>query len=485
MVNITMTDLLSCHSYIIMEIDFNLVVLLLSTATNQVSLFDEGIVKKINGDFQIVKENTVIRSSYDLNLYEHRVLAVVASQIKPTDEPGQNYFFRVSDFAEYFNLDSKNIYTILKDTLLKLRSRSFIIERPKEKKRVTGWINWAEIIPASGCVEIAIDDRIRPFFLDIKAVLGYTKYQLKYIRNFQNPYAFRFYERFKADLQDKKETSVYFEIDELKKWLSIESQYKLYADLKRRVIIPALEDINGKLFEKIKSNRKRNFKPAEGSDLNVTFKENQPGRKVIGIWFMIKQVITDTDDFTETIEAVTATEVHKNVELTKEEEAAFDYFIKCVTNDNNSYIYNAIENFGTDNLVYMYNYLKKRKPVDPKSYAIAILQNGWGIPKNEHEKLKFEEDRELNKIASEVSEAINEITSTNEDTKEIVNTYLGSITEEEKRELAIQCEKYLSEQTSTYETIFKVESIFKSTPSISKMLFEKYIAEEILKVEPA
>lgn len=456
-----------------------MVVLSLSTSTNQLALFDESTVKKINGDFQIVKENTIIRSNYDLNLYEHRVLAVVASQIKPTDELGQNYFFRVSDFAEYFNLDSKNIYTILKDTLLSLRSRSFIIERPKEKKRVTGWINWAEIIPSSGCVEISIDDRIRPFFLDIKAVLGYTKYQLKYIRNFQNPYAFRFYERFKADLKDKSEMLVYFEIAELKTWLAIESQYKLYGDLKRRVIIPALEDINGKEFEHVKTNRKRKSKSAEGSDIYIDFKENQPGRKVIGIWFNIKQMITD--DYSETVDVDIVNELNEHLELTKDEKAAFDCFISVGI--DKKIIYNSIEQYGADNLINMYNNFKKKKPTDPAGYAVAILQNGWGIPRNEHEKLRLDEDKNINKISSEIAASMKEITSASEDTAMAVNTYLEGLTEEDKKRLAVQCEKNLTETNSTMKEYFKVENVFKSTPSIAKVIFEKYIAEVILQVE--
>jgi plasmid replication initiation protein len=443
---------------------------------NQVTLFDENSVNKINGDYQVVKENTVIRASYDLNLYEHRVLAVVAAQIKPTDEMGQHYFFRISDFAEYFKLDSKKIYTIIKDTLLKLRSRSFVIERPREGRRVTGWINWAEIIPSTGCVEVAIDDRIRPFFLEIKATLGYTKYQLKYIRDFQNPYAFRFYERFKTELQNKKEIFFYLPLEDLKKWLSIEKQYKLYADLKKRVLVPAIEDINGERMEGAKTNRKRSFKNNEGSDIFVTFEENRPGRKVLGITFNIKLIKEEMENPI-TIEVNPEIPDSKFNEFSVEQRAAFNTFVK--TGVDKEIIFNAIEEHGLENLIYMEKYFKKRKATanDPAGYMVAILQNGWGLPQSVIEKKSLQNEVQEVQDAEQIIKAQEQVAVAEEvNARELVEEYLSKLSASEKQKLAEECKKY----QEGFGEYYKVEKVFDETLNASRVIFDEYVMKNYI-----
>ena len=128
-------------------------------AEKQAERFDLDIC----GDQYIYQENTLPRAAYDLTLYEHRILSVVASKMRPNDKEDQCYYFRIQDFAEYFGLT--NVYDNLKDNLLLLRSRSFVVKRKDEpSSRITGWIREADIIPQTGIVQITIDQKSAGLF---------------------------------------------------------------------------------------------------------------------------------------------------------------------------------------------------------------------------------------------------------------------------------------------------------------------------------
>lgn len=438
---------------------------------NQISLLKDDIAE-INGDFNIVKENTLIRANYSLGLYEHRVMAVIASLMKPTDTKDTRYFFRVRDFADYFKLNSKDIYSSLQAVLVQLRQKTFILQRPNEVKRVTGWINWAEIIPSTGIVEVSVDERIRPYFLDVKKTLGYTKYQLKYVREFKCPYAYRLYEKFKEVLKGKKEDSLYMSFENIKEWLAIENQYQQFSDLRKRVLLPALEDINGPSKD-IETKRKK-VKNSSGSDIKVTMTEKRPGKKIIGVTFFIKaNVSVNKEKHISTFES--SPEVFEV--LTEEHNKIITEFLEVGVNQ--VVIDQSIEKYGIDNLSYMYaNFKKKKNAEDPAAYAAATLLNGYGIPRNEHEKNQAQKKNQIEKIMAEAeiltteNQAAATLTS---ETDEMIDKYLASLSPEEYKNVEIECEQYLADQNSNKKYFFRPYSDSPAQKEANKGILREYI----------
>lgn len=412
----------------------------------QISLFKDD-VPAINGEFSIVKENTLIRANYSLTLYEHRIMAVIASLMKPTDTSDTRYFFRVSDFAEYFGLKSKDIYTALKEVFVHLRKKTFVLHRKDDSKRITGWINWAEIIPATGIVEVSVDDRIRPYFLDIKESLGYTKYQLKYVSGFQCPHSYRLYEKLKEVLQGKREEAFYMSFEELKVWLGIEDQYHQFSDFRKRVLTPALEDINGVKSEDSIRKKAKNSTFKAGSDIKVEITEVKPGKKIIGIKFNIKSNIQHQKE-----KSFITVETNNNLYevLTPEQNQMITEFLS--EGVNQTIVDQSISKYGLQNLEFMYKnftyYKKKKKPIDPAAYAAATLLNGYGIPKNEHERKLYEQKNAekaaivaTEEIMTQQSEAA--ATSTGDDTliDQTIDNYLNDLSDDECKEIYHRCKE--------------------------------------------
>jgi plasmid replication initiation protein len=58
---------------------------------------------------------------------------------------------------------------------------------------------------------------------------------------------------------------------DFRKWCEIESKYKVYSDLKKRVINPAIKELEDK------------------ADLIISWEEKKKGRKIVGFDFMFEE----------------------------------------------------------------------------------------------------------------------------------------------------------------------------------------------------
>lgn len=435
----------------------------------QTALFHEDVAK-IDGVYSIVKENTLIHASYSLNLYEHRIMAVITSLMRPTDTKDTVYHFRVKDFAEYFGLNA-DIYSTLKDVFVQLRSKTFVLQRPGDAKRITGWISWAEIIPSTGVVQVAIDDKIRPYFLEIKEKLGYTKYALKNVRGFQCPYAYRFYERFKEELRGKHKTKkLYMTVEEIKDWFKLNDQYQQFSDLRKRVLIPSLEDINGYCSPEGESKRKKRKKNLhnEGSDIEVIMEPKRIGRKFVGVEFHITRRDIAENESDQDVDLSPLSKINtiesspsNYVALTTDQSKMITEFLSVGITQNT--IDNSIAKYGLTNLIYMYRCYKKNKnPDDPAAYGAAILQNGWGIPKNEYENSiadKEELYRDALKANEEMIIAQSEAAATlTKSRDEEIKTYIESLSRDDLQNIVNECQDMLRKKGIRKET-FTVDMI--------------------------
>ena len=456
-------------------------------AEKQAERFDLDIC----GDQYIYQENTLPRAAYDLTLYEHRILSVVASKMRPNDKEDQCYYFRIQDFAEYFGLT--NVYDNLKDNLLLLRSRSFVVKRKDEpSSRITGWIREADIIPQTGIVQITIDPRVRPYFLEIKKALGYFRYKLDNVQSFTNSTAFRLYVRMKAEFKGKKSATLVMTIPEFRTWLNFKKEYKRYADLKRRIIIPAVEDINGVEGGKRKGSGKR-------SDISINFVEIFESRKITGVMFKATLISdsNDEEDPADIPEGLIQEDGTQTIETyftnggfavpDNETKDAINYFLSLKI--ERKIIRKAAETFGLENIKKIAEYVKNKAPKITKSiagYAISALEGGYGIIKTEIP-VAAAEKQTTDKAPKEIhpadhdEEILHDIERSKKEQDDLaVETYIQEINEDKIDKLITDCEKALANNTFK-SALFRRQDALTHNPS--KMLFYTYIRENVLGLE--
>lgn len=216
-------------------------------------------------EMEIYKRNDMIQKGrHELTLQEQRCVLYAISKIKPEDSVFQEYTFELSDFYKLCGLQ-KESYTELKAILIGLKQKTWWVETAPDVESTVSWFNKVRTNKKSGTVTVRFDDDMMPYLLELtKSNQYYTHYQLKYVLPMKSQYAIRLYELLKSYQRNNYEW--FFEIDTLRKQLNCE-QYTDFYDLRRRVIEPAVAEIN------------------EFTDIKIAWEPVKERRKVVRVTF--------------------------------------------------------------------------------------------------------------------------------------------------------------------------------------------------------
>ncbi len=221
-------------------------------------------------EMMVYKATSMVqRGRHDLSPREQKIVIYAISKIKPSDNEFTRYRFELKDFCTVcgFTMDS---FTEIKSSLQKLRDRSWWCEHdpikvPGEYVTVS-WFQKVWFNKTDGKVSVLFDTDMMPYLLElVKRGELYTKYEIRYILPMKSQYGIRLYELLKSYCNTPY---WWFDIDKLKNLLNAE-KYSNFADFKRRVIDPAIKDID------------------EYSDLNVSYVLEKKGRRYQRIKFYI------------------------------------------------------------------------------------------------------------------------------------------------------------------------------------------------------
>lgn len=203
----------------------------------------------------VVKSNDLIRRTrYDLTTQQQRIVLYAISKIKPDDDINQRYEFnlhelcdacgiRIDDYGGYY-------YKSLKDDIAKLTTRQWLT-LPDGTMKTISWIGDAVIVPLSDTVYIKFNENLQPYLFDLKE--KYTQYRLQNVLVFRGKYSIRLYEILRSyttqkALDDELEAETDINVSDLRYLLAVDS-YPRWADFKRFVIEPAVNEINEKSEE--------------------------------------------------------------------------------------------------------------------------------------------------------------------------------------------------------------------------------------------
>lgn len=207
----------------------------------------------------VYKANSLIEASYRLTINEIRILALTVGVMNPNSNQ-QVFDFTVAEFVKEFpEIKLENAYKEIQIAINKLYDRSV---RTHDRNRITDfrWVSSKTYYKNEGRFRISLTSDVMPYLTQLKG--EFTKYQLRNISAFKSVYAIRIYELAHQYLQKgRREIS----IENLKEWLQVESKYKAFKDLKKRVIDPSIIEIN------------------EKSDLVLSYEPVKNGRAVIAL----------------------------------------------------------------------------------------------------------------------------------------------------------------------------------------------------------
>lgn len=210
------------------------------------------------------QSNRLIESRYKLTMYEQRLIIAICSQLNENAEEFGKVRIKVSEIANFCNFEPEKAYSLVKKTIKKLASRTLEIKLEDGNWYVTHWLQSAKYINGESIIEYKIDDELKPELLQLKS--GFLRAQTKPLMEFRRDYSARLYFLLKRMLKIK---DFDYSLDFFRDRFQLSKSYEISANLKNKVIDPAVKEIN------------------EKSDINVKHEYIKEGRTYTKIHFTI------------------------------------------------------------------------------------------------------------------------------------------------------------------------------------------------------
>lgn len=223
----------------------------------------------------VVKDNSLINASYTLGLVEQRLMLLAIIEARETGKGIDSETFleiHAQHYADRFNVDVKNTYGMLSDAVMTLFNRQVTYmtvdeKRNKPEKRVVRWVSGISYVQGSGLVKLRFAPEIVPLITKLEE--NFTWYELMQVANL-NLYATRLYELLVCWRSTGKTPII--ELYDFRSKLGLTpTEYKAMGDFKKRVLDPALKQIN------------------EHTDITVKIEQHKTGRAITGFSFKFKQ----------------------------------------------------------------------------------------------------------------------------------------------------------------------------------------------------
>lgn len=227
---------------------------------------------ELTGDLEVWQSNRLVEAAQTLTLNEKRLVIAAAALHDPRKPlpPKGTVTLHADDFADVFGLsDSHQVYEALKDAAGRLYNRTIrtiYTARGKPAERHVRWVWMADYRKGEGTVTLGFSPAVAPYLTLLHT--EFTRYKIKQIGNIGSFYGLRLYE---LCAQFRKAGERTIPLARLREMLDLGDKYDRIETLRRRVLDPAIAEIN------------------KHTDLRVVVTSQTKGRKVIGFHFDITQ----------------------------------------------------------------------------------------------------------------------------------------------------------------------------------------------------
>jgi plasmid replication initiation protein len=219
----------------------------------------------------ITKSNKLIEARYKLALEQQRLLLLCISQIDSqgaiSDIP-DTFKITASEYGQAFGLSTKNAYRQLEMAANGLYARDIELDNSKEKSRThIRWVWKIKYHDGEGAASLSFSPDLKPYLAQLSS--EFTSYQFSNICNLKSAYSIRLYELL---MQFKTTKERILTLEKFRILLEIQdNQYPRFADIRRWVLQPAINELNTK------------------TNLVIEWKPIKNGRKVNALLFNFKE----------------------------------------------------------------------------------------------------------------------------------------------------------------------------------------------------
>lgn len=246
----------------------------------------------------VVKDTVLINASYNLETTEQRLIMLAIMRAREKGESittSSKLEIHAHSYAQLFGVSLDAAYKALKEAVNNLFNRQFSYTQAHKNTGKIGlvrsrWVSRIFYVDDLGLLEITFAPDVVPLVTQLER--RFTSYQVEQVANLTSKYAIRIYELLIAWRDTGKVSTI--ALCDFRNRLGVEdNEYLAMSDFKRRVLDPAIKQIN------------------ENTDITVKYEQQKSGRKITGFSFTFKQKKTLTN----------STKIFKRELITKEQAA--------------------------------------------------------------------------------------------------------------------------------------------------------------------
>ncbi|RDY22472.1 replication initiation protein [Romboutsia maritimum] len=232
-------------------------------------------VIKIEEDKVLMKNNLLVKARYSISLIENRIFLLMLYKLQKENDGILKCQISLSEFKKIIKFKGKNSANGILEVLEELRKKPIFFKEKKKNNKghlwgAYGFINGYYYDDELGTFHIEASEKIHEILKEYLK-MGYTPINVQIWLSLNNSYAQRFYDLLR--LWSGTKNVITYKINELKELLMLDEKYDKYNDFKRRVIKPAINELNKTEY------------------FNIEIRENKVGRKIESIDF----IVTDFD----------------------------------------------------------------------------------------------------------------------------------------------------------------------------------------------
>lgn len=223
----------------------------------------------------VVKDNALMNASYNLDLVEQRLILLAIVEARESGKginANDPLTVHAESYINQFGVARQTAYQALKDACDDLFARQFsyqeINERGNTENVRSRWVSEVRYVDAEATVKLIFAPIVIPLITRLEE--RFTQYEMKQISELSTGYAIRLYELLICWRTTGK-TPVIELADFRQRMGVLDSEYQRMHDLKKRVLEPALEQINGH------------------TDITASYEQHKKGRVITGFSFKFKQ----------------------------------------------------------------------------------------------------------------------------------------------------------------------------------------------------
>lgn len=221
----------------------------------------------------VTQSNVLVEACYKMTLEEMRMIISAISKIDSRKRVPDKITIAAEDYAEQWGLNINAVYQQLNDAAERLWERSIKFNTVDEKGKPVihrmRWVCEQKIYhEREGKVTISFTPGLHPYLGELQK--EYTKYQQIHIRDIKSWYTLRLYQLL-VRFQNTEEGERWILLEKLREQLEVGDSYPRFADLKRWVIEPSVNELN------------------KTSNLVVSYQVEKHKRAVHKIWFFFEE----------------------------------------------------------------------------------------------------------------------------------------------------------------------------------------------------